>query len=126
MKPIKKSVLICRKVRFTSEALAKTQLSAIREKSTRKKVPIRVYLCKCGFWHLTSRPDSFELESEVSTLKLENASLSESLKKAKEQIKEQSYVLQSLRDKLRNCRADKIKALKEIIELRRCQPSTKK
>ncbi len=54
----------CQKVKYSSEHYAQLDLKRISKKSTRVKVPHRVYLCECGSWHLTSRVSREEIEIE--------------------------------------------------------------
>lgn len=42
------------KASYGSEGSALLALDVIQERSTRRKVPVRVYLCSCAWWHLTS------------------------------------------------------------------------
>lgn len=67
--------IVCKKVKFANEKEATFALEKVAKLSTRKNIPIRCYKCKCGGWHLTSRPDSFELQKQVEKLKIENAEL---------------------------------------------------
>lgn len=72
--------LVCKKVRFANEEAALFSLKKIQSISKRRIVPIRAYLCKyCKTWHLTSRPDPFELLKENETLKVENAKLKQEI-----------------------------------------------
>lgn len=47
----------CIKTKYATEQFALEDLARIRAKTTREKVPIGVYLCKCNFWHLTAQPN---------------------------------------------------------------------
>lgn len=64
----------CIKVKYTTERFALEDIDRIKRKSIRKKIPTRAYFCKCGFWHLTSKPDKrdevvFALLDEIKLLK---------------------------------------------------------
>ena len=118
-KPI--NISVCKKVRFNNEENALFSLKKITTTSTRKVVPIRAYLCQCGAWHLTSRPDSFALLKENELLKLEIAQQKEKIKeltsferkiervkvRADERVKEQRHVIQSLQKRLKEARNDR-------------------
>ena len=70
----------CKKTKYATEAFALSDLERIKKnKVQREKVPIAVYLCKCGSWHLTSQPNwtikISELEGVVKTLKEEKKAL---------------------------------------------------
>jgi hypothetical protein len=67
---IKKSHL-CNKTKFATEKDALHSLKKIQKRSSRKTVPQRAYLCRCGAWHLTSKVDVFEEAKKVETLKNE-------------------------------------------------------
>lgn len=78
---------LCNKVKFGSEKDALFSLKKIKEVSDREVIPIRVYHCKCGAWHLTSKRDVFkndgridELEAEIKTLNLKIAELEKTIK----------------------------------------------
>lgn len=71
----------CKKVKFRTEQDAKFALSKIKKTSNRVKVPVDVYLCLCGAWHLTSKPNKDklikaleikveQLESEIKRIKI--------------------------------------------------------
>lgn len=62
----------CKKSTYSSKKEAENHLFIIIRKSTRKKAPIRAYLCAfCGKWHLTSKKDINSLEQEIMALKQE-------------------------------------------------------
>ena len=66
----KRNLLTCKKVKFVNDQESLKKLSFIQEKSKRKVIPVRAYLCKyCNKWHLTSRLDTFELQKENERLK---------------------------------------------------------
>lgn len=78
----------CNKVQYGSKKMADDDIARISKKSNRSTIPIRSYICKYGFWHLTSKEDMFkysekemenkrivELIEEVKKLKVEIASL---------------------------------------------------
>lgn len=46
----------CVKVKYSSEADAIADMDRIRSTSARYKKLSAVYLCRCGAWHLTSKP----------------------------------------------------------------------
>lgn len=66
----------CVKVVYGSEELALWDIDRIQKISTRSKVPVRAYLCKCGGWHLTSQDKQID-ESIATALKIEIAKLEE-------------------------------------------------
>lgn len=53
----------CHKTKYGTKQAADQDIKLIGKKSTRNKVPIRSYFCKCGFWHLTSQEDIFKKEN---------------------------------------------------------------
>jgi hypothetical protein len=59
----------CNKIHYKTEEDAKKHLSKIRLGSTREILPVRAYLCYCGYWHLTKRLDIKEIEKENENLK---------------------------------------------------------
>lgn len=84
---MKKHVLICKKTKFASKEFAIESLVKITETSDRKIIPVRAYLCKhCFSWHLTSKPDLFELQAETEKVKLENRHLEEKIVKLEDEI----------------------------------------
>lgn len=84
---MKKNVLICKKTRFSTKEFALESLVKITETSDRKTIPVRAYLCKhCFSWHLTSKPDLFELQMETEKIKLENKHLEEKIVKLEDEI----------------------------------------
>lgn len=64
---------VCRKVKYASEEFALFDIHRIKIKSSRKIIPTRVYFCRCGSWHLTSRMDNKQVL--ISKLQLENHQL---------------------------------------------------
>ncbi len=84
---MKKNVLICKKTKFATKEFAIESLVKITETSDRKTIPVRAYLCKhCFSWHLTSKPDLFELQMETEKIKLENKHLEEKIVKLEDDI----------------------------------------
>ena len=69
--------MLCSKSKYATEKFALDDIARIKSKSTRCKVPVAAYLCRCGFWHLTSQPNKDarikELEVLVEKKKLEMA-----------------------------------------------------
>lgn len=59
--------LICKKILYINEKIAKIALSRIKEIEQGHKKPIRAYECEvCGGWHLTSIPlDVFKVKTNV-------------------------------------------------------------
>lgn len=61
----------CKKVSFVDEKQALLYIEKLQATSTRKKKPIRAYLCeKCFTWHLTSIQDDNNKEIETLRSKL--------------------------------------------------------
>lgn len=91
----------CKKTKYGTEKFALNDLERIRNsKVQREKVPVAVYLCKCGSWHLTSQKnwnvviaeleaqikklldEKQVLQNEKSELELKNKALQSSIQKA--------------------------------------------
>ena len=43
-------------IHFETKQKAEHALKFVNEYENQNYIPIRAYLCKCGFWHLTSKP----------------------------------------------------------------------
>ncbi len=108
--PVQKKGFVCNKVRFATEEAAQFALDKIKATSDRKVIPVRVYLCKCKSWHLTSKRDIFEdekvilslrqtietLKVEIDSLKQRNVSLDEKvLLLSKRNNKEENVAVKS-------------------------------
>ena len=74
----------CKKVKYASEEYARYDISRIKQKSDRDKIPFRVYLCHCGSWHLTSKFD--KREDEINELKIKNIELKKELDEIKSEF----------------------------------------
>ena len=49
--------IVCKKIVYSSEKVAKAELKRISEMKNDHKIPIRSYCCEvCGGFHLTSKP----------------------------------------------------------------------
>ena len=84
---MRKNVIICKKTKFATKVFALDSLVKITQTSDRKIIPVRAYLCKhCFSWHLTSKPDLFELQMETEKIKLENKHLEEKIVKLEDEI----------------------------------------
>ena len=87
---------LCKKTKYSSKEFAEFGIVHIQEKSFKAKVPVRAYLCdRCNCWHLTSKPDYFELQKEIDLLKEKNKEL-ENAAKENELLKEKNKELGNL------------------------------
>jgi hypothetical protein len=87
---------LCKKTKYSSKEYAEFGIVHIQEKSFKAKIPVRAYLCeKCKCWHLTSKPDYFELQKEIELLKERNKEL-ENVVKENELLKEKNKELGNL------------------------------
>lgn len=121
----------CPKVRYSSEQHAMFDVNRIQKRSTRSRVPIRAYKCKCGSWHITSKDDNLydkiiierervdellieikNYKDEIAGLKLENVKIAAGHRKkenveirADERVVEYARIIKSQKElikKLRN------------------------
>lgn len=67
----------CRKVKYATQKAAEQDIKRIQAKSTRNRVPVRAYFCKCGSWHITSQENKYI--DEIKALKLEIAVLKDKI-----------------------------------------------
>ncbi len=86
----------CKKTKYATERFALNDLERIRSnKVQRAKVPVAVYLCKCGSWHLTSQPNwnvkIAELEGIIKTLLEEKQALEEKTKALESSIQKAEH-----------------------------------
>lgn len=70
----------CKKTKFASEKEALVRLGEMKNGPQKGTFPIRAYLCRCLFWHLTSRLDVKDIQKENENLKLVNNKLIEELR----------------------------------------------
>lgn len=49
--------MLCSKKSYPTRKLATTAMNLVRARSSKREIPTRTYLCKCGQWHLTKKPD---------------------------------------------------------------------
>ncbi len=122
-----------KKVKFGSEKAALFAITKIKKESTRKTIPIRAYLCKCGAWHLTSRPDVFELQKQNDAMKLEIMQLKKQIEdcklsekkearikiRADERVKEHIKAIQNLNKELKELRNGRNQLISDNIILRK-------
>jgi len=99
----------CKKVHFRCEQDALYSLEKIKKTSKKKVIPVRAYLCKCGFWHLTSKASAHhdspeelkqrigELEKEINNLKQRNNREENVAVKSNSRIKSLTLENESLR-----------------------------
>lgn len=71
----------CKKIKYPTESLAMESLGKIQSADNTKKKPVRAYRCFCGAWHLTSRREIKDIESENERLKQKIADLTKRLHK---------------------------------------------
>jgi len=66
----KQKYIKCKKVSFVDKISAEITLKQIIKNNTSENLPQRAYECnKCGYWHLTTKPDINLLIEENSNLK---------------------------------------------------------
>ncbi len=58
----------CTKSKYASQQFALDDIARIKAKSTRAKIPVAAYLCKCGFWHLSSQPNKDVIIEELRAI----------------------------------------------------------
>ena len=81
----------CNKIKYDNEESALFVLKKLNQIKTKKKRPTRAYLCYCGSWHLTSRPDIKDIQQENSKLKLVISKLKYTISKLKNQIRKKIH-----------------------------------
>ena len=112
----------CNKTKYGSQKEADKDIDRIRKKSKRNTIPIRSYLCKCGFWHLTSKEDKFKIK--LAEINMDNKKL-DSLNKEVERLGNQNKLLKEENESLKNADNkegrhlakvdERVKRLNEII-----------
>ena len=65
----------CKKVKYATEKEALVQLEKIISRSSKAKNPSRAYSCFCGAYHLTSRLDIKDIQTENELLRSVNQKL---------------------------------------------------
>lgn len=117
--------MICEKVKYGSYLFAMEDIKRIKKISTRDKVPCRAYLCKCGYWHLTSEKYNnveriAKLEEEIIKLREEKAkSNKEAIHEAKVNDKVQAlnkYIAKQNK-LIKHLRAENSRNISKIIQL---------
>lgn len=96
----------CKKVKYATEKAADDDITRIYKTSNRSKVPVRSYLCKCGFWHLTSK--KHQMEEKIENL------LNELDKLRKEKKEEKNARVEKM--EIAVAKFEMVKALKKTIK----------
>jgi len=105
----------CKKTKFASEKEALVRLGKIKNRPQKEVFPIRAYLCRCLFWHLTSRLDVKDIQKENENLKLVNIKLIEELRTLKSEQNKINSLGVSV-NKIVIKQKEQIKSLQAIIE----------
>ena len=108
----------CVKVKYSSKEFAHLDIRRIKKKSTRDKIPVRCYLCKCGSWHLTSKVHFKDtlietLKEQIQILKKENTNYKNISKEDREGFANNKKI-QELTNQL-NQKTNTIKKLREDV-----------
>jgi hypothetical protein len=112
--------VICPKAKYRTEQDALFALNKIRETSSRKKVPIRVYQCgKCHCWHLTSTPNAIELVNENKILKEKIAELEKEIENLKDENKRKERLDIKINEEVKICKHQMKKLQDRIAKLRK-------
>ena len=114
--------IVCKKVKYSSEAFALSDIDRINKISTRIKKPIRVYFCKCQSWHLTSKIDVkdikiSELEAEIEFLKNQNQKEEKLQLKINEKVKELNVAMVRKNELIKKLRKESSELITKMIAL---------
>ena len=118
--------MTCTKTKYTSQQFAIDDIERIKKKSTRSIIPIRSYYCSCGFWHITSKIDHYELKHQIEVLEELNKIINDQNKKdteiairTDERIVKLNQKIQKLYKLLSVIRDDKLNLINEIVKLKK-------
>lgn len=117
--------MICHKTKYASAQFALEDIARIKKKSTRNRIPIRTYFCRCGSWHITSQMNLNELVHQVCILEETLAVICDQNRKNTEIAVQSDKRVIKLTEKVTNLqkllaivRNDKLNLINEILILK--------
>lgn len=115
IQPIQLSKKDCKKTKYRTQADALFALTKLKELSTRKVIPSRCYHClRCKLWHLTSKPNLYDLIEENKLLKIELEKLKEQSQPIAEQLVKNTNQINQINQLKANIQKERI-ATKNIM-----------